>query len=170
MKIADVPSDVLCVGDVEPLTLEILAQRFGLHVKPVDAGNSITGSFWGAPEAGIQGLSIFVRPDTPIHSMLHEFSHIVCASAERRKHLDGDAGSDDLEESAVCYLQILLADLVPGVGRIKLMEDMDAWGYSFRLGNTSAWFQVDAHDARQWLVDQGLINEADEPLFRLRGS
>jgi hypothetical protein len=57
----------------------------------------------------------------------------------------------------VCYLQILLADSLPGVGRERLMQDMDEWGYSFRLGNTRAWFEGDAQDARQWLLTHGVI-------------
>ncbi len=61
------------------------------------------------------------------------------------------AGTID-EESAVCYLQVLLADELPGVGRARLMDDMDAWGYSFRLGSTRAWFETDAEETRQWLV------------------
>ena len=39
------------------------------------------------------------------------------------------------EEDATCCLQILLADALPGVGRERLMADMDAWGYTFRLGS-----------------------------------
>jgi hypothetical protein len=35
---------------------------------------------------------------------------------------------------------------------------MDAWGYSFRLGSTAAWFGADAEDAREWLRRQGLID------------
>jgi hypothetical protein len=31
------------------------------------------------------------------------------------------------------------------------MADMDAWGYSFRLGSTRAWFEADAEDAREFL-------------------
>jgi hypothetical protein len=76
---------------------------------------------------------------------------------ERRAQLDRDAGGDDDEESAVCYLQVLLADELPGVGRARLMQDMDAWGYSFRLGSTRAWFEADAVDARQWLHRCGII-------------
>ncbi len=49
-----------------------------------------------------------------------------------------------------------MADQLPGVGRDRLMQDMDAWGYSFRLGSTRAWFEGDAEDARQWLQDRGL--------------
>ena len=41
----------------------------------------------------------------------------------------------------MCYLQILLADALHGVGRERLMQDMDEWGYSFRLGSTRAWFE-----------------------------
>ena len=86
----------------------------------------------------------------------------------RRQCLHRDAGGDDLEESAVCYLQILLADHLPGVGRCRLMQDMDAWGYSFRLGDTRSWFERDAEDARAWLHHNGLASAADNPLFVLR--
>ena len=87
---------------------------------------------------------------------------------ERRDGLDKDAGGGDLEEAAVCYLQILLADHIDNVGRERLMQDMDRWGYSFRLGATRRWFEEDADDARAWLLEQGLIDESDGVRFRLR--
>ncbi len=87
---------------------------------------------------------------------------------ERRAGLDRDAGGDDLEESAVCYLQVLLADELPRVGSERLCADMDEWGYSFRLGNTRAWFQTDAADARQWLIDHGVIDPHGTLTGRLR--
>ena len=31
------------------------------------------------------------------------------------------------------------------------MADMDAWGYTFRLGSAHAWFEHDAEDAREFL-------------------
>ena len=43
------------------------------------------------------------------------------------------------------------------MGRARLMADMDAWGYTYRLGSTRAWFEQDADDARQWLVERGLL-------------
>ncbi len=160
--------DVLLVGDVESAAIDHLAARYGLIAERINAGEAITGSYWGEPEAGIRGLSVFVRSDTPIHSMLHEISHIICMCGERRRHLNRNAGSDDLEESAVCYLQIILADFIPGVGRARLMRDMDSWGYSFRFGKTASWFADDASDAREWLVDHGLLDVADTPSFQLR--
>ena len=98
-----------------------------------------------------------MRPDTPLHSALHEACHWLCMDAGRRRGLHTDAGGDDIEECAVCYLQILLADRLPGVGRARLMQDMDAWGYSFRLGSAAAWFESDADDARAWLQERGLL-------------
>lgn len=80
--------------------------------------------------------------------------------ADRRRNLDTDAGGDFSEENAVCYLQILLADAIPGMGRARMFADMDAWGYTFRLGSARRWFEEDAADAREWLVGRGLI----EPL------
>jgi len=75
----------------------------------------------------------------------------------RRAGLHTNAGGDYDEENAVCYLQILLADWLPGFGRARCMADMDAWGYSFRLGSTRAWFENDAEDARAWLAAKSLI-------------
>jgi hypothetical protein len=79
-------------------------------------------------------------------------------SPERRAGLDRDAGGDDIEESAVCYLQVLFADELPHLGRERLFTDMDAWCYSFRLGTTRAWFEGDAQDARAWLSLHGIID------------
>ena len=84
---------------------------------------------------------------------------------QRRGKLDRDAGGDDLEESAVCFLQVLLADYIDGVGRARVMADMDSWGYSFRLGSTRDWFKSDAEDAREFLLLHGLIDDFGEPTF-----
>ena len=96
----------------------------------------IPGSYWGGSEAGLQGGTLYARADTPVHSILHEAAHFICMSPERRVGLDRDAGGDDAEEHAVCYLQVLLADRIRGFGRETAWSDMDAWGYSFRLGAT----------------------------------
>jgi len=40
---------------------------------------------------------------------------------------------------------------------VRVMADMDAWGYTFRLGSARAWFEHDAEDARAWLVARGLL-------------
>jgi len=37
------------------------------------------------------------------------------------------------------------------------MQDMDIWGYSFRLGSAQAWFEHDAEDTRAWLQQRGLL-------------
>ncbi len=142
--------------------------KYGLTLHSQRDDQPITGSFWGDEEAGIVGRDVYVRSDTPVHSLLHETCHTICMTGERRDRLDCDAGGDDLEESAVCYLQIVLADEIEGVGRDRLMSDMDAWGYSFRLGRTELWFKDDAEDARKWLIDSGLLLESGAPVFRLR--
>jgi hypothetical protein len=159
---------VLSVADVGPQKLDALLARFGLSLVVQPPGEPITGSFWGDSEAGIVRRTVFVRADTPVHSFLHETCHVICMDAVRRCGLDRDAGGDDLEESAVCYLQILLADVVEGVGRHRLMSDMDAWGYSFRLGSTRAWFEQDAGDARAFLEKHELIDHTGTPTWRLR--
>jgi hypothetical protein len=153
-----------------PGALEALFARFGLTVVTVGDGAPIPGSYWGAPEAGLQGATLFVRGDTPVHSALHEGCHWILMDDARRAALDTDAGGEDIEECGVCYLQILLADHLPGVGRERLCRDMDAWGYSFRLGSTQAWFAEDATDARAWLLEHGMIGDEDKVMWRARSS
>jgi hypothetical protein len=151
---------VLLLNATDRVALALLLERYGIELALVAPGEGIPGSYWGDSEAGLKGERLYARFDTPVHSVLHEASHYVCMTAERRAGLDRDAGGTDLEESAVCYLQVLLADELPGVGRARLLCDMDAWGYSFRLGNTRAWFEGDATDARDWLCQHGVIDTA----------
>jgi hypothetical protein len=160
--------DVLRVGHEPHADILALIQRYTLVLRHFAAGQPLPGSYWGESEAGLRGNELFTRPDTPLHSLLHELSHYVCMSAERRLALDRDAGGDDAEESAVCYLQILLADELPALGRDRMLLDMDAWGYTFRLGSARAWFELDAADASAWLRVHGLIDEAGRPTFALR--
>ena len=150
------------------VALALLLQRFGLELVLVAQQEDIPGSYWGEREAGLMGDRLYARLDTPVHSVLHEASHYVCMTPERRAGLERDAGGDELEESAVCYLQILLADQLPRLGRERLCADMDAWGYSFRLGSARAWFETDADDARDWLRAHALIDEHDRTTGFLR--
>jgi len=145
-----------------------LTSRYGAELRHLAADEALPGSYWGDSEAGLRANVLYVRADTPLHSLLHELSHFVCMSAERRASLDRDAGGDDAEECAVCYLQILLADELPQFGRERMFADMDAWGYTFRLGTSREWFERDATDACAWLRESGLIDEAIKPTFRLR--
>ena len=151
---------VLLLNATDRVALALLLERYGMQLTLVAPGEGIPASYWGHSEAGLKGERLYARLDTPVHSVLHEASHYICMTPERRAGLDRDAGGTDLEESAVCYLQVLLADEVPGLGRARLLSDMDAWGYSFRLGNTCAWFEKDAEDARAWLQQHGVIDAA----------
>ena len=135
--------------------------RLGITVVAVDPGQPIPGSFWGEPEAGLITHRLFLREDTPVHSALHEGCHYLCADPARQASMHTDAGGDDAEECAVCYLQVLLADTLPGYHRERLFTDMDRWGYSFRLGSARRWFYEDARDAAQWLQSRGLIDEQE---------
>jgi hypothetical protein len=89
-------------------------------------------------------------------------------TSDRRDGLDRDAGGDDAEENAVCYLQIVLADELPALGRDRMLLDMDAWGYTFRLGSARSWFTEDAADACIWLRRNDVIDEHQRPTFRLK--
>lgn len=159
---------VLTLADVDRGPVTTLFTRLGVHLVEVPAGAAIPGSFWGEPEAGVVGSRLYARADTPMHSLLHELAHVVCMPDARRRQLVCDAGGDDLEETAVCYLQIVLAEQLTGVGREQLLRDMDTWGYSFRLGSAARWFGEDAEDAHAWLRTHGILAADGQPTFELR--
>ncbi|HUO86562.1 MAG TPA: hypothetical protein VM617_04160 [Thermoanaerobaculia bacterium] len=162
MPAAAAPPEVATVADLARGELATLLARYRLTLVEVAAGAAIPGSFWGEPEAGIVGDRVFVRQDTPVHSALHEACHLICAG-DRRAGIDTDAGGSYEEEDAVCYLQIVLAGELVGVGARRMMDDMDAWGYTFRLGSAAAWFAGDADEARQWLVAHRLLDATGRP-------
>ena len=159
---------MLRLATMDRVELALVLHHYGLTLRLTAPHETIPGSYWGESEAGLKADVLYARLDTPVHSVLHEASHYICMTPERRAGLDRDAGGDDAEESAVCYLQILLADALAEVGRARLMQDMDEWGYSFRLGSTRAWFETDAGDSRQWLLVRGLIRDDGSPTGELR--
>lgn len=160
LKVTDVGADVVT---------EFLG-RYGLECVALGPNETIPGSYWGDSEAGLIGSRIYWRTDTPLHSLLHEAGHFICMDHERREQLHQDAGGDYDEENGVCYLQILLAGELPGVGRERMCRDMDAWGYTFRLGSAGAWFEQDADDARAWLIGRGVIDDDTRPTWQKRNA
>jgi hypothetical protein len=151
-------------GDALAVALAGVLAGYGLQLRYVE--DAIPGSYWGDSEAGLKGAELFVRTDTPLHSALHEACHYICADDERRHRLDTDAGGDVLEECAVCCLSILLAPRLPGGSEAQMFADMDAWGYSFRLGSARAWYAQEADDARAWLRARDVIGADGEPTGR----
>ena len=117
-----------------------LLRRYGLALAAVPDGEPIPGSYWGDCEAGLVGTTVHARADTPVHSLLHEAGHLLLLSPEQRAAVHTDATDCQREEDATCVLQALLGDALPGVGRERIWADMDAWGYTFRLGSARAFF------------------------------
>ena len=159
---------MLTVTNLPAQALQNLLHIYSIQVKSVANSETIPGSFWGDSEAGLIKNTLYVRPETPVHSALHEACHYICLDPVRRNNLDTDAGGDYDEENAVCYLQILLASKLSGCSADIILRDMDSWGYTFRLGSALAWFQNDAEDAQQWLLKKQLIDQDNLPTGRLR--
>lgn len=149
-----IEASVLRLSDLDFEVVRTLLSQHGLDLRAVEPQHPIPGSYWGESEAGLIGSTVYARPDTPVHSLLHEASHLLVMPPERRAQVHTDATDSVPEEDAACCLQILLAEQLPGVGSARLMADMDAWGYSFRLGSARAWFEHDAEDARQFLQER----------------
>lgn len=150
-------TDVLRLADIGFDAPAALLARHGLALVRVPDGAPIPGSYWGECEAGVIGPRVHARADTPVHSLLHEACHLIVLPPERRAAVHTDASDSIEEEDATCYLQIVLADALPGVGRERVLADMDAWGYSFRLGSARAWFERDAENAHAFLLARGLL-------------
>ncbi len=160
--------EVLRFGDIKNDELSRLLASYNLKTIQSPEGQSIPGSFWGDEEAGLLEDKLYVRDDTPVHSALHEACHYICMDESRRQNLDTNAGGSHDEENAVCYLQILLAEQLSWMGRDRMVIDMDIWGYSFRLGSAKTWFEEDADDARDWLLEHNLIDTNHLPTLKLR--
>ncbi len=158
---------VLLCSDLNLRHLQSLLEHYGLKIKTVDDGADIPGSFWQPPEAGLVGDTLYIRNDTPVHSALHEACHYICMDQQRRDKLHTDAGGTAIEENGVCYLQILLSNFIPEMKQARMLNDMDTWGYSFRLGSAQAWFENDAEDAFAWLLENKLITMNSLPTWRV---
>ncbi len=160
------PDVTLCRGRVPEIGKLFL--KYALTIKSVNDDTPIPGSYWGESEAGVINNRLYIRNDTPLHSAFHEACHYICMESERRKQLHTDAGGDYDEENGVCYLQIILSDELAGYSAEQMMQEMDRWGYTFRLGSARTWFEEDAEDARQWLLKAGIINGLSSPTWKLR--
>ena len=149
---------MLVLGDIAVGDASALLARYGLELTLVADGAPIPGSYWGEPEAGLVGHVVHARRDTPVHSLLHEAAHLIVLDPARRAQIHTDATDSVEEEDAVCVLQSLLGDALPGVGAARVLADMDAWGYTFRLGSARAYVDLDAESAWQWLQQRGLVS------------
>ena len=151
---------MLTLADIALADVAALLSRHGLQLQLVPDGDPIPGSYWGECEAGLIGTTVHARRDTPVHSLLHEAAHLIVLPPERRAQVHTDATDSIEEEDAVCVLQALLGDALPGVGRERVLADMDGWGYTFRLGSAKAYFERDSDSAWEWLHVRGLADSA----------
>ncbi len=149
---------VLTLSDIRFDDARALLARYGLQLARVADGEPIPGSYWGESEAGLVGATVHARADTPVHSLLHEAAHLIVLPPESRAAVHTDATDSIEEEDAVCVLQALLGDSLPGVGRERVLADMDAWGYTFRLGSARAYLERDAEAAWTWLQQRGIVD------------
>ncbi|MBL7003210.1 MAG: hypothetical protein ISR69_04210 [Gammaproteobacteria bacterium] len=159
---------VITVQDCNLEPIKALLSKFNLNLVISADNQAIPGSWFGDSEAGLIENNIYVRKDTPIHSLLHESCHYICMDSDRRKNLHTNAAGDYDEENGVCYLQIILADDIPQMHQKRMMQDMDEWGYTFRLGSAQKWFEDDAQDTKQWLLSHKIIDKNNNCLYQLR--
>ena len=154
---------MLTLSQIDEATVAALLAAYGIALARVADGAPIPGSYWGEPEAGIIGDTVHARGDTPVHSLLHEAAHLSVLPSDRRTFVHTDATASLEEEDAVLVLQVLLGDALPSVGGERVLADMDAWGYTFRLGSAAAYVRGDADAAWAWLQARGLV-DADRRL------
>jgi len=158
---------MIVVASIKNELTKLLA-NYEIEIIWIDDKQPIPGSYWGEPEAGIISNRLYIRNDTPLHSALHESCHYICMDSERRAALDTDTGGDYDEENAVCFLQIILSRQITAIGEFSLCDDMDEWGYTFRLGSAQKWFEEDASDALGWLHQHNILNNDLTPTWEIR--
>lgn len=160
--------NILRIADCNLSHIKLLLNKFELQLHLTQKDSDIPGSYWGDSEAGIIANKVYVRHDTPIHSLLHEACHYICMDDKRRQKLDTNAEGDYDEENGVCYLQILLAEDIPEMGSKRMMLDMDSWGYTFRLGSAKKWFTQDSEDTLNWLQKYNLLENDHTANYTVR--
>ncbi|MFX7918616.1 hypothetical protein ABTK44_20760, partial [Acinetobacter baumannii] len=74
---------MLTLADIDAEAAAALLARYGLRLERVADGAPIPGSYWGEPEAGLVGSTVYARGDTPLHSLLHEAAHLIVLPPER---------------------------------------------------------------------------------------
>jgi len=161
---------VLLCQNINLEHLKSLLCRFELTLEIIEDDQPIPGSFWRPPEAGLIGNKLYIRNDTPVHSALHESCHYICMDNKRREKLHTDAGGTAIEEDSVCYLSLVLSNFIPELKQERMFNDMDEWGYSFRLGSAKAWFENDAEDAFAWLLKNHIITNESKPTWNVNQS
>src|ERR1700686_824108 len=78
---------VLLLNATDRVALALLLDRYGMQLTLVAPGEGIPASFWGHREAGLKGPRLSGRPPPPVPPVLHEASHYICMTAERRAGL-----------------------------------------------------------------------------------
>lgn len=156
---------MLTLSEIDFDAVAALLARYGLSLVRVADGEPIPGSYWGECEAGLIGSAVYARADTPVHSLLHEAAHLIVLPPQRRAQVHTDATDSIEEEDAVCVLQSLLGEALPDVGGERVLADMDAWGYTFRLGSARAYVEHDADAAWRWLHERGLADAVQRVLL-----
>ena len=102
MTLSDSPEPaVLRLRDIDTRSVAALLSRFGLQVSVLADDAEIPGSYWGECEAGLIGDQLYARPDTPLHSILHEACHWITCTPERRATVHTDAADTEAEEGAI---------------------------------------------------------------------
>ncbi len=119
----ELKNHMLILADINSTDVASLLARYDLQLRLVPDGEAIPGSYWGECEAGLVGTTVYARRDTPVHSLLHEAAHLIVLPPERRAQVHTDATDSIEEEDAVCVLQVLLGDALPGVGRDRVLAD-----------------------------------------------
>src|SRR3546814_6414707 len=121
MRVVDEAAVMPC-AELGLVSLRALREPRGLRVAEVADDLPIPGSYLGDREAGLIADTLYVRGDTPVHSALHEACHWLCADATRRQSLHTNAGGEDVEEHAVCYLQCRLAAQLVGYSQARCFK------------------------------------------------
>ncbi len=65
----------MCYGKIDTKFICPVPNHYGLALHQVAKRSKIPYRFWGSPQAERRNNQLYVRFDTPVHSILHEACH-----------------------------------------------------------------------------------------------
>ena len=150
------PLTCCCLRDIGFDDVAALLARYGLAARARRRRRADPRQLLGRTRSRPDRPRVHARDDTPVHSLLHEAAHLIVLPPERarrayRRHRFGRGRRRRLRAAVAARRR-------PARRRPRaLMADMDAWGYTFRLGSARAYFERDAEDAGPGCSARGLV-------------
>jgi len=138
--------------------------RYGLSLHLV-APDEVIPARIGASARRADGIQIFARLDTAGAFGAARGRPFYLHDAGTARRLGYRCRRRSCGRECVCYLQIILAQSLPNVGRERMCRDMDEWAIRSGWEAPRSGSIQDAEDARDWLMRHGVLDSQSRPTY-----